>query len=126
MFNLNTIIMATQRVALGRTGQAIIISDITFDKDGFATGQKSAIVPIDPMFDPKEMLEKAKLKQWELYGEPNLAGFVSAKIVGEVDPNTIVDHGRSASHELIASDEVLQEIASEGSTNTPDQRGKRI
>ncbi len=118
--------MATQRVALGRTGQAIIISDIVFDGDGFATGQKSVIVPIDPNFDPKEMLEKAKLKKWELYGEPNLAGFYSARAVGDVDPNTIIDHGRSASHELVATDEVVQEIEAEGSTNTPDQRGKRV
>ncbi len=110
---------ATQRVSLGTTKQALVISDIVFDEDGFAAGQRSALVPIDPSKDPEEMLAKAKLKQWEIYGEKNRAGLYEARVIGTIAEGSIIKETARSSHHQLVGDDVIQAAVNEGSTNSP-------
>lgn len=98
-----------QRVALGSTKQALIVSDIEFDKDGFQVSQRSAVVSIDPENDPQEMLEKAKTKKWELYGEPSIRGnFVQARIIGDLNEADVVRQTNNAATTVLEGDDVAQ------------------
>lgn len=68
-----------QRVSMGNGGQAIVVTNLEFDEEGFAVNQKAGILPIDSEVDQAEMLEKAAGYEWELNGVKNIQGFYSVR-----------------------------------------------
>lgn len=60
-----------QRVSLGNSNQALIVSHITFDEDGFGTTTAQGLINIEPGKNGLEMLRKAAQSKWNLSGTPN-------------------------------------------------------
>lgn len=60
-----------QRVSLGAQQQALIISHIGFDSDGFGSQTTQGIINIEPGRDGEEMLVRAAQFEWKLSGTPN-------------------------------------------------------
>lgn len=122
--------MITQRVALGRNGQAIVVSHLTFDEDGFGNGQKTGILAISPNFSAEEMLKKAAKKQWNLTGLPNLGGFVACekgRDLTEAELATAIAGSRSIQVQFQPeNEEEMYADISHRSTNTPSQRGEDL
>lgn len=117
-----------QRVSMGNGAQALVITNLEFDEDGFGTNQKAGILPIDMDRDPAEMLEKAAQFEWELHGFKNIQGFYSVKkkraLNEEEKAKQVVSAtGRSIVNEVVADEVATGQAASliEHSSNTPSR-----
>lgn len=117
-----------QRVSMGNAGQAIIITNLTFDEDGFVLEQKAGILPFDPDKEPAEVLKKAATKEWELHGSKNIQGFYSVRKKRELTPEELAKQvisstGRSVTNEVVESEvESLQLLnLMDVGTNTPSR-----
>lgn len=116
-----------QRVSMGNNGQALIITNLKFDKDGFVEDQKAAIVSIDPSINPVEMLTNAGRHVWELFGSRNFAGFYEAKrkrVLNdeELAKQEVATSGRSIINVVVDEEvESVQLMNLSSSTNTPSR-----
>lgn len=81
--------MKRQKVSMGSTEQALVITDLSFDNEGFVSNQKAGILPFDPDRDPTEMLDKAGKNEWELFGMKNIQGFHSVRKRRELTPEEL-------------------------------------
>lgn len=100
-----------QRVALGQSKQAIVVSEITFGSHGFQESQRAGVLSIDPEKDPNEMLEAAKKLRFELVGEPNrVSGFYDVKIIGSLEDDSLVKETANSATADVSSngDDVTQ------------------
>lgn len=116
-----------QRISMGSSEQALVITNLGFDEDGFAIDQKAGIVAFNPEHDPGQVLAKAAAFEWELYGVRNLQGFYSVRkkrelTTEEKKSQTVSSTGRSVSTELKA-EEIASGHAARPSemTNTPSR-----
>lgn len=117
-----------QRVSMGSGGQAIVVTNLEFDNEGFGTSQKAGILPIDAEADQAEMLEKAAGYEWELHGQKNIQGFYSVKKKRALNEEELSRQVVSATGRSITN-EVFEEEASTGDakrdirqeTNTPSR-----
>lgn len=82
---------ATQEIALSKKGKHIVVSETTFDKDGFGSAVRRGIIPIDPERDADEMLELAQERSWKLSGEVDINGFYAVEQVKTVEKGTEVE-----------------------------------
>lgn len=121
-----------QRVSMGNGGQAIVVTNLHFDEEGFGIGQKAGILPIDAEADQTEMLEKAAGYEWELHGLKNIQGFYSVKkkralTEEELSHQFVSPTGRSITNEVVeeetssgdAKRDVTQETNSGSRINRP-------
>jgi hypothetical protein len=119
-----------QRVSLGNSSQAIVITNLEFDEHGFATGQKAGILPIDSAdHDPIEMLEHAAKFEWQLTGKANLQGFYGVKRGRELTPEEIATQtiaNRSIMTKLTTTDEATSKDVIQRETNTPSRVGEPL
>lgn len=65
----------SQDISLSKKQNHIVISETTFDENGFGSSTKRGIVPISPDRDPDEMLELALDRKWKLGAEADVNGF---------------------------------------------------
>lgn len=107
----------TQRISMGRTFQALIVSHIMFDEMGFGK-QIQGLVPIQIPEDktPKEMLEVAAKFRWNLLGAPNAQNnFVPTVTRGEELSADVLDNavltGSSISVELEIEESAVEQNA---------------
>ena len=103
-----------QRVSLGRTEQAIIVSHIDFDADGLMIEQRQGIIPLDPTSDPAKMQDKIVRKEWEMFGVPNqLNGFMQLRQVSQLpDDIDVIESGRSLTVVLFDAENAEEAITS--------------
>lgn len=117
----------TQRVSLGKQGNVIVVSHLQFDEDGFGTGQRNAIIPIDAGRSPLEMIEKAAKNAWRITGMPNLGGFYEAEKIRPLTEEELRTStglkGRSITVKVQLTDaEVASEDLVHGALNTPSNQ----
>lgn len=119
-----------QRLSLGNSSQAIVVTNMEFSPEGFATGQKTALIPIDPDMDGEEILRNAAKHEWEIYGEANIQGFASARVkraYTEDELATQTQHRRSILTNLgEGSDVQKKQVAEAGANATPSRVGQSI
>lgn len=116
-----------QRVSMGSGGQAIVITNLEFDDEGFGVNQKAGILPIDGAIDPADMLMKAAKYEWELNGTRSLQGFYSVRkkrllTEEELEKQMVSAAGRSVTNEVVddevATDAVSREVIQETNTSS--------
>lgn len=111
-----------QRVSMGRGQAGLVISHISFDKDGFPVAQEQAVVPIDSTRDDlDEFLEKAARKQWEIYGETSLtSNFKQARVIGDLpaDAELVASGARSYAVDITNIDELAEASVERDVTQT--------
>lgn len=109
----------TQRVSLGSNGQAIVVSNSTFDADGFGDGQTAGLIQIQPGRDPIEMWRKAANFKWDLSGNRSIQGFVSNVVKGreltEEERSRQILSGRSITNILDA--DATDDVVHSGETS---------
>jgi hypothetical protein len=102
-----------QRLSLGSTGQAIVLSNQEFSEFGFALGQKTALIPIDPTMDGTQVLTEAAKHKWEIYGQANLQGFASARVERPLTEDELasqIEVGRSIITDFTPSEKESRDV----------------
>lgn len=119
-----------QRLSLGNSSQAIVVTNMEFSDKGFAIGQKTALIPIDPDMNGEEILAEAAKFEWEIFGEPNIQGFASAKVKREYSEEELASqtqHRRSILTTLAEVSEVQKKQVAEAGVNaTPSRVGSAL